>query len=78
MTGRAIVVVSSDGELLDSIDVQGEPTNCALLDSSLVVTAATDSTGDRGTGLLLAIETDAQPLRLSAGEFDRRVVTERS
>ena len=70
VTARAIVVVSSDGKLLDSIDVQGEPTNCAFLDSKLVVTAATDSTGDRGSGLLLAIETDAQPLRLSAGDLD--------
>ena len=68
VTARAIIVFSSDGELLDSIDVQGEPTNCALLDSRIVVTAATDSTGDRGTGLLLALETDAQPLSLSAGE----------
>jgi gluconolactonase len=71
VTARAIVVVSPDGELLDSIGVHGEPTNCALLDSRLVVTAATDSTGERGTGLLLAIETDAQPLGLSAGEVDR-------
>jgi gluconolactonase len=67
VTSRAVVALSSDGAVVDRIDVGAEPTNCAFDGSVLVVTASTDSSGSPGTGMLLAVDTDARPAVVRRG-----------
>jgi gluconolactonase len=67
VTSRAVVVLSPDGATVDRIDVGAEPTNCAFDGSVLVVTASTDSSGEPGTGMLLAVDTDARPAAVHTG-----------
>jgi gluconolactonase len=67
VTSRAVVVLSPEGATVDRIDVGAEPTNCAFDGSVLIVTASTDSSGDPGTGMLLAVDTDARPAAVHTG-----------
>lgn len=67
VSSRAIVVLAPDGDVVDRLALDAEPTNCAFDGSTLVVTASTDSSGEPGSGMLLAVETDARALPLHAG-----------
>lgn len=67
VTSRAVVVLSPDGAIVDRLDVDAEPTNCAFDGSTLVVTASSDSSGEPGTGMLLAVDTDARPAVVRRG-----------
>jgi gluconolactonase len=70
LTSGGIDVLSPDGEWLDHLAVGYEPSNCAFLGSALIVTASSDSSGQPGTGVLLALTTDALPLSLHTVRSD--------
>lgn len=70
VTSGGITVLSSDGDLLDHIAVGAEPTNCAFVGSTLVVTAYTPA-DEPNSGHLLSFETDTRGLPLLAGRLSR-------
>jgi len=70
VTSGGITVLSPDGDLLDHIAVAAEPTNCAFVGSTLIVTAFTPA-DEPNSGHLLAVETDTTGLPLLAGQLSR-------
>lgn len=70
VTSRGITVLSPGGELLDHIALGAEPTNCAFVGTTLVVTAFTPA-DEPNSGHLLSFETDTTGLPLLAGRLSR-------
>jgi gluconolactonase len=64
---RGVTVLSAAGHLIGHIAIGALSTNCAFLGRTLVVTAVYERGGRNGSGILVAIETDADPLPLSTG-----------
>ena len=66
-----VTVLSSDGEVVDEIDLGEHATNCAFAGSTLYVTATSgpDLAADDRGGSFWRVETDAVGLRLLAGSL---------